>query len=387
MDNYFGDHPLNSFYIGRGNDRKMLDILHNGNKVHNDWIRMIEQLTVDRNGISLTYPASDGIMTHREFPCRFDGINMSDIDLLTGLKSIQIGSYDGRLYAHKWSENLESIRIEHATNSYEVLDAIDRFPELKRLTARIICGIKGKGRPYSLPQQLKEKLIHLDANFICEWDALDGFSALESLTLFSGNVMTILPPLTDMPVLPSLKSLCLDRYSYTTLDGIENLPVVEVLNINNGMVSDLSALSGRKSIRELYACNNNLYDLAPLSDMDIGKLFIGSNMVEDLSPLANCKIKCLDIGGNPIDSIEPLAGHDNLEFLGLRGLPIKDLSPLYGCKNLRSLILDIETLPDKSQLEKLSFVPYINNQPFLVIWEKCFSGIKAEKPVASSGFF
>jgi hypothetical protein len=261
-----------------------------------------------------------------------------------------------------WSRSIESICLDNVRYAYEVLAALDSFPNLKRLTAK---GIP-PGNPLVLPEQLKGRLTYLNTDAVRRWATLLGCDALEVLYIHGWREIDF----ADMPFLPGVKDFFAREYYQTTLDGIYSMPNLETLHILESNIADISALSDMPKLRKITLENGNIYDLSPLCGKRIDLLDIRGNTVKDLTPLANCKIKHLIVDLNPIASLEPLAGQEDLEVLFLHCTGIRDISPLKSCKNLKNLRLNVEHLPDKRQLNELSFIPYINGEPFAAVAEE-----------------
>ena len=96
-------------------------------------------------------------------------------------------------------------------------------------------------------------------------------------------------------------------------------------------ISDINALSGMTSMRELWIWgNNNITDISALSGMtQMNDLWIKGNQISDISPLANMKnLSRLLMEDNKITDLTPLAELTYLRTVMLSGNPITDYSPL-----------------------------------------------------------
>ena len=325
-----------------------------------DWQDEVTQVVIDSKKIKMFYNCKNGLTLHKESSA--DCHHLSDLEVFAKLKTISINNFYSRLMAHKWSRSIESINLSNVRYAYEVLSALDSFPNLKRLSTSGILP----GNPLELPEQLRRRLTFLHTDAVRKWATLSGCEALECLCLNNWREMDF----ANMPFLSGVKEFHTEEYYQPTLDGIYSMPELEKLHIMESHVSDISALAEMPKLRRITLENGNLYDLSPLRGKRIDLLNISGNIVEDLSPLECCNIKHLNIDLNPISSLEPLAGQEDLEVLYLHCTGIRDLSPLKSCKNLKLLMLNVAHLPDKRQLKELSFIPYINRQPWTAFAEE-----------------
>lgn len=87
-----------------------------------------------------------------------------------------------------------------------------------------------------------------------------------------------------------------------SLDGLQYCKHVEVLDISDNVIADLSEFTELKQLKELYIAYNQ-----------ISYIDVLSNLVE---------LKSLDISFNQIDDITPLFELEELEFVNLMGNPI-----------------------------------------------------------------
>ena len=112
----------------------------------------------------------------------------------------------------------------------------------------------------------------------------------------------------------SFKSMPID------LEGLQYFIDLEVLYCKTGSVSDISALSNLRKLRELDLEFNKISDLTPLSELkNLEVLKLYNNRIRDLTPLASLtNLKELVIGKNPVglyaDGFIPLKNLFGLEI-------------------------------------------------------------------------
>lgn len=131
----------------------------------------------------------------------------------------------------------------------------------------------------------------------------------------SDNNISEVPPLA----LPTLLTLQLSGNPIgENLGGIQNLPVLRQLELNDTGLRDLQLLAKRlaemPNFRRLYVNNNQITDISPLSDLTLQFLYIHGNQIRDLSPLRNFRNLSnlrLFIYNNQIRDISPIV---NLEL-------------------------------------------------------------------------
>ncbi|GHU61511.1 hypothetical protein AGMMS49983_01370 [Clostridia bacterium] len=114
---------------------------------------------------------------------------------------------------------------------------------------------------------------------------------------------------------------------------------VEILDLSEKNISDISPLASLTNLTDLILWGNNISDISSLAS------------------LTNLTI--LGLGGNEISDISPLASLTNLTFLGLHQNNISDISPLASLTNLTELNLEQNRISDISSLKKLKNLQYL----------------------------
>lgn len=147
------------------------------------------------------------------------------------------------------------------------------------------------------------------------------------------------------------------------ISPLAGLTKLERLFVCCDNISDVSALSGMTSMRELWIWgNNNITDISALSGMtQMNDLWIKGNQITDISPLANMKnLSRLLMEDNKITDLTPLAELTYLRTVMLSGNPITDYSPL---KYVYPYLTD-KDFAMATSLRDLGFNP-IDNAPYL----------------------
>ena len=132
-----------------------------------------------------------------------------------------------------------------------------------------------------------------------------------------------------------------NRFSdLSPIAGLVQLRRLELDNDNTIPVSDLSPLRGLVKLEYLNFSYDNVSDLSPLRGLiNLKYLHFTDSNVFDLSPLAGLvKLESLGFNRTPgISDISPLAGLVNLKYIGSWGHNISDLSPLAGLTKLEQI--------------------------------------------------
>jgi hypothetical protein len=137
--------------------------------------------------------------------------------------------------------------------------------------------------------------------------------------------------------------------------GEKVLQSINVIDLGETEVSDLSRLAEIKNLETLYLYNTEVTDLTPLAAMNnLRTLFLSNTPVTDLSPLAELQsLNELNLGGTEVSDLWPLAELTNLRLLSVHNTQVSDLSPLTGLTNLVRLNLRNTPVSDLSPLAEL----------------------------------
>jgi len=169
---------------------------------------------------------------------------------------------------------------------------------------------------------------------------LDAEGELNSLELQSSYVKTIEP----LQMLKNVKELNLNDNNFNQneqLAGINNLPKIEKLYLNNNYISNLDTVDVVEQLVKIELNDNQL------------------NNLKFLEKFPN--LDTLEISRNQLISMSSLPQMESLQVLVLDGNPLNNLSRLKVLDNLKSLSINnavenVGQLPDMKSLEKLSVV-------------------------------
>ena len=156
-------------------------------------------------------------------------------------------------------------------------------------------------------------------------------------------------------LLATVERLDAPALGITSLAGIQNLPSLWDLDLNNNGITDIAPLA---SLTDLWFLNlnfNSITDLSAVSGLtDLSILFVGNNSVTDiggLSGLAN--LENLSLENNPVTDIHALSGLTDITDLRLRATAIADYGPLGGLTRLEYLELSGNAITDVTTLSGL----------------------------------
>jgi len=90
----------------------------------------------------------------------------------------------------------------------------------------------------------------------------------------------------------------------SSLEGIQYLKNLEILEIESALVEDITPIGELYSLQELDLMNNHISDISAIQNLiNIERLVLGGNKIIDVSYLKNLSaLKFLNINGNPITS-------------------------------------------------------------------------------------
>jgi len=154
--------------------------------------------------------------------------------------------------------------------------------------------------------------------------------------------------------LPALRWVFLNETEVTDLSPLEVLTNITWVEVRDTHVSDVSPLRRHRGMVSLWL-NTDVADLGPLAGMSrLHSLYLGDSQVHDLTPLVGLhELKELDIPNTQVRDLTPLSGLTRLETLGADGLEVKDLGFLSELTNLKFLWLNENDISDISPLARL----------------------------------
>ncbi len=174
-------------------------------------------------------------------------------------------------------------------------------------------------------------------------------------------------PLTS-EALNGLTDLFAYRSDIANLSGIELLPNLKKIDLQENEISDLGPLAALSQLEHLYLTYNKVSDLRPIAGL--GKLQwlnLSSNALVDIGPLASLTgLEHLAIASNrEIANIEVIGGLTQLTGLYINRMGLTDLGFVSSLVNLRTLSADsnkFTSLEPLRGLQKLTEIKLDENQ-------------------------
>ncbi|AEE44198.1 leucine-rich repeat domain-containing protein [Cellulomonas fimi] len=227
--------------------------------------------------------------------------------------------------------------VERRSPSVALADAT-----LTRCVERSIGVAEGSGIP---PERLDE-VYRID----CPWrgsgpkiTSLEGVERLTSVQVVDLTDQSVhsLAPLSALTGLQSLRLT--GNTEVTDLTPLTGLPI-ENLGLSGTGVHDLFPLASTPTLQFVGLAATDVTDLGPLAaSSGLVELDVYEAAVADLTPLANLHaLTRLDARGNRVEDVTPLAGMAALDELWIGGNPVHDLRPLLDAPAL--LGVDVEGL-------------------------------------------
>lgn len=165
-------------------------------------------------------------------------------------------------------------------------------------------------------------------------------------------------------------------WNISSLNGIERLYRLEVLNVADNKVEDLAPLKDLNNLIDLNLRNNGitnleLVNISALSGLSLRRLNLRHNVIRyengkqirlsDIEPLSDfTALVYLSLRDNHIADISPLARLINLQTLDIRENRISDIKSLEDLTSLRSLNLRGNDIEDFSPISALVNLNYLN---------------------------
>jgi len=162
------------------------------------------------------------------------------------------------------------------------------------------------------------------------------------------------------------------------LKHLEKLRKLEVLDLSENHLIDVSALASLKNLTYLGLSYNKITDISTLGSFSkLVTLALDSNGLTSLDGLSKLdKLETLTLDYNEIKDMSVLAGLKHLKDLRLRHNGFTDLSFLEGLTNLEELALGGNQLTDLSVLAGLKKLKYIDIQDNQIIDLNALAGLK-----------
>lgn len=163
-------------------------------------------------------------------------------------------------------------------------------------------------------------------------------------------------PITDLSALDgqtSLRELYLSTTAVSSLTGLENCHSLSILDCSNSSVVSLEPIK-ELPIHTLRLTDTPIKDYGPLSAMPIQRLFCSHMSASDIASLEDMDfLKHLVIYNSGITSLKELSGLRNLEILDISNNRLTNLDGLEEFTNLWGLLINNNPITDLSPLARM----------------------------------
>lgn len=175
--------------------------------------------------------------------------------------------------------------------------------------------------------------------------------AVPQVTELRGDGMGI-RSLAGIECFTGLQLLDLIDNQIMDISPVAGLVNLTVLDLNGNRVQSIAAVARLTNLTELELTQNLITDIRPLASLvNLERLGLTDNAISDVEPLRGLtNVRMLWIEGNAVHDIEPLTGMTNLGELSLSRNPVTNLSPLASIASLYSLTLANAPSADLSTL-------------------------------------
>ena len=259
-------------------------------------------------------------------------------------------------------KNLESLEVFECFLDDEDIKVLGELTQLKELSINANTDVTDIS-PLSNLTELT--YLNIANTKVSDISSIGNLTKLENLNLDNTKVSN-LSVLKNFAVLDTLHMSSLDELDASTI----SLPTtVHTLYCNSDKLTSLEFVSGSDSLANIYATNNEISDLTPLSKFKLNIIHLSANKIADLSPLnitaisdldvstnMIADISCLkgipayqlDLGYNQITDISALTENYAIGQLKLNNNQITDISPLKDCFKIYSLDISYNQIVDIS---------------------------------------
>ena len=192
---------------------------------------------------------------------------------------------------------------------------------------------------------------------------------LEVLNLWNTDVSDV----SALASLTNLEWLELDSTDVSDVSALANLTNLEWLELYETDVSDVSALASLTNLETLYLYDTDVSDVSALARLtNLETLNLWNTDISDVSALARLtNLETLNLSDTDVSDVSALASLTNLETLNLSGTDVSDVSTLANLTNLEWLELDSTDVSDVSALASLT------NLEWLELYETDVSDVSA----------
>lgn len=162
--------------------------------------------------------------------------------------------------------------------------------------------------------------------------------------------------------LPSLQRLSLPSCGLSTVAGLSNAHSLTYLDLSNNTIRNLEPLSGMMALAELNLQHNAVTDVTDLGSLSaLQKLDVSFNSLTSIAPLASCiKLSWLDASNNTLENLSAATNLAALTHLYAANNGLNNVSALANCPGLIELNISNNNLTDISALNALTSLEVLN---------------------------
>ncbi|WGD37284.1 hypothetical protein [Lysinibacter sp. HNR] len=239
---------------------------------------------------------------------------------------------------------LASVKIE--TSTVRDISALTTLPELLFLTLTS----DGFDNPEQLAELTVLRSLTLNNLRLNNYDFLADLTQVTYLDL-NNSTITDLAPLSP---LTQLEHLSLSGTAFQSADPLATLISLTDLNLGAAGNTDgtLGFVSGMDSLVALVLEGAGVEDISALSDKaQLSQIWLAHNSIADLSPLNNVSsLSLVDLSSNLIVDVGPLTQSPYLMVMNLSNNSITDVGPLAGFLYPYDINLDANQITDLSSI-------------------------------------
>ena len=224
----------------------------------------------------------------------------------------------------------------------------------------------------AIKEQLHSKNIEYTANDTNKTLTMtqENINKVEILELINKEITDI----TGLETFKNLKTLDLGQNQITDINAISGLTNLQMLSLGeNHKISDIGAISSLTNLQTLYLHNNQISDIGAISGLtNLQTLYLWGNQISDIDAISGLtKLKTLELGRNQITDINAISGLTKLETLKIGTNQIIDIGAISGLTNLQTLWLD------KNQISDISAISGLTNLKTLDLGQNQITDINA----------
>jgi len=162
-----------------------------------------------------------------------------------------------------------------------------------------------------------------------------------------------------------------------SLEGLQHCKAIMKIDLANNEIVDLAPITELKLLQSIDLSSNKITSIAPMAGLLQSQYVqLSKNAIEDISPLKDMKnMNSLYITDNKIKSLEPVAGLKKLWTLQVAGNPVENVAAIGELKGLKTLNMK------NCGLKKLDFVKELKELSLLMLDQ---NPLESLEPLAES---